>query len=141
MRTQAPTERPELFYILIRLRMPATVLLRYPAVSLPVMASSPADHGTLFAFAVSATGSAQARGRCHSLRSLNPPLAALPSLPPDCCDGMKILGLVGKIGNANTSSDRKAGAFSIYRIDYGCLQQSTGLLRRHDNTWPTWEDR
>ena len=43
-----------------------------PAVSLLRAAASPADHGTLCALAISATGSARARGHCHSLPSLFP---------------------------------------------------------------------
>ena len=44
-------------------------------------ASSAIDPGTRLCSALSATGSAEQRGRCHSLRSLTPPPAALPSLP------------------------------------------------------------
>ena len=43
--------------------------------------SSTIDHGTHYACTASATGSVQARGRGHSLRSLYLPPAALPSLP------------------------------------------------------------
>ena len=44
-------------------------------------ASSAIDPGTRFCSASSATGSAEQRGRGHSLRSLHLPQAALPSLP------------------------------------------------------------
>ena len=43
-------------------------------------ATSTIDPGTRLCSAVSATGSAEQRGRSHSLRSLAPPQAALPSL-------------------------------------------------------------
>ena len=78
-------------------------LLRCPAVSLPTerlrcfcrpfgvpdifladdAAASAIDPGTHLCSALSATGSAEQRGRCHSLGSLLPPPAALPSFP--CC--------------------------------------------------------
>ena len=50
-------------------------------------------------------------------------------------DGMTILGLPGKIGNANTKPRLKSRGFflpkSVHRT----------LFIRQDNTWPTWEDR
>ena len=44
-------------------------------------AASAIDPGTRLCSALSATGSTEQRGRGHSLRSLFPPQAALPSLP------------------------------------------------------------
>ena len=58
------------------------VRLRCPAKTSPDGAGSFfADRYTHCASASSAAGGAEARGRCHSLRSLYPPQAALPSLP------------------------------------------------------------